>query len=154
MSDQQAPVFSIEKIYTKDISLEIPNAPQIFLERETPEIEVQLRSESSSISEDLYQVLLTVTVTAKFGEKTMFLIEVGQAGIFQLRNIPAENFDPILSVACPNVLFPFAREAISDLCNRAGVPPVLLAPVNFDGMYQQRLQAQQQSVPSGEVPIQ
>ena len=125
MSDQQAPVFSIEKIYTKDISLEIPNAPQIFLERETPEIEVQLRSESSSISEDLYQVLLTVTVT-----------------------------DPILSVACPNVLFPFAREAISDLCNRAGVPPVLLAPVNFDGMYQQRLQAQQQSVPSGEVPIQ
>jgi preprotein translocase subunit SecB len=154
MSEQQAPVFSIEKIYTKDLSLEIPHAPQIFLERETPEIEVQLRSESNSVDEGLYQVLLTVTVTAKFGEKTMFLVEAGQAGIFQVRNVPEENIDPILSVACPNILFPYAREAISDLCNRGGFPPVLLAPVNFDAMYQQRLQAQQQSPSSGEIPIQ
>ena len=154
MSEQKEPIFSIEKIYTKDLSLEIPHAPQIFLERETPAIEVQLRSESNSVDEGLYQVVLTVTVTAKFGEKTMFLVEAGQAGIFQVRNVPAENIDPILSVACPNIRFPYAHETISDLCNRGGFPPVLLAPVNFDAMYQQRLQAQQQTAPSGETPIQ
>lgn len=154
MSEQQAPVFTIEKIYTKDISLEIPHAPQIFLERESPEVEVQLRSESSTLGNDLYQIVLTATVTAKLGEKTMFLFEVGQAGIFQVSNIPAETLDPVLSITCPNVLFPYAREVISDLCNRAGFPPVLLAPVNFEGIYQQRLQAQQRPAAPVEVPIQ
>ncbi len=153
MSEQQAPVFSIEKIYAKDISLEIPHAPQIFLERETPAIEVQLHSEGNRIDEGLYQVLLTVTVTAKLAEKTLFLVEAGQAGVFQVRNIPEADIDPILSVGCPNILFPYVRETISDLVTRAGFPPVLLAPVNFDVMYQQRLQAQQ-SQTAGEIPIQ
>ena len=157
MSEQQAPVFSIEKIYAKDISLEIPNAPQIFLERETPAIGVQLHSEGSRVDEGLYQVVLTVTVTAKVGEKTLFLVEAGQAGIFQVRNVPEADLDPILSVGCPNILFPYVRETISDLVTRAGFPPVLLAPVNFDVMYQQRLEAQQQAQQShlaGEIPIQ
>lgn len=152
---QQVPVFSIEKIYAKDLSLEIPHAPQAFLERETPEIEVQLHSEGSSIDQGMYQVVLTVTVTAKIGEKTLFLVEAGQAGIFQIQNIPEPDIDPILSVACPNILFPYARETISNLVNRAGFPPMLLAPVNFDALYQQRLIDQQQQTHStSEIPIQ
>lgn len=156
MNDQQAPVFSIEKIYVKDISLEIPHAPEIFLERENPSIGIELQSEAGLVEEGLYQVALTVTVTAKIGEKTMFLVEVAQAGIFQVRNVPEEDMDPILSVGCPNILFPYARESVSDLVTRAGFPPVLLSPVNFDVMYQQRLQheAQQQAQQSGEIPIQ
>lgn len=154
MTEQEAPIFSIEKIYSKDISLEIPNAPQIFLERENPQIEVQLHSESSSIDTGLFQVLLTVTITAKIGEKTMFLVETGQAGIFQIRNVPEQDVEPILSVACPNILFPYAREVISDLVTRAGFPPVLLSPVNFEAIYQQRLAQQQQTHPTGDVPIQ
>ena len=156
MSEQQAPVFSIEKIYVKDLSLEIPHAPQAFLERETPEIEVQLHSEGSSIEQGMYQVVLTVTVTAKVGEKTLFLVEAGQAGIFQVQNVPEQDLEPILSVACPNILFPYARETISSLVNRAGFPPMLLAPVNFEAIYQQRMidRQQQQTHPSGEIPIQ
>jgi preprotein translocase subunit SecB len=153
MSEQQAPVFSIEKVYVKDVSLEVPNAPKIFLEREAPEIEVQLHSEGSKIDDGTYQVLLTVTVTAKKDEKTFFLAETGQAGIFQIRNIPEQDMEPILSIACPNILFPYARETISDLVTRAGFPPVLLAPVNFEGLYQQRLLAQQEQKPA-ETPIQ
>lgn len=148
----ETPVFQIEKLYVKDLSLEIPNAPQVFLERETPQIEVQLRSEGSSLDEGLYEVVLTVTVTAKVGEKTMFLVEAGQAGIFQLRNIPSADIDPVLSIACPNILFPYARETISDLVVRAGFPPVLLSPVNFEAMYQQRTAAQ--AANPQEVPIQ
>ena len=154
MSEQQAAVFSIEKVYVKDVSLEIPNAPKVFLEREAPEIEVQLHSEGSNIDEGLFQVLLTVTVTAKIGEKNLFLVEVGQAGIFQIRNLPEQDMEPILSVACPNILFPYARESISDLVTRAGFPPVILAPVNFEALYQQRLAQQQQARPNGEIPIQ
>ena len=149
MSD--TPVFQIEKIYVKDISLEVPHAPHIFLEREAPNIEVQMHSEGSSVDEGLFEVVLTVTVTAKLAEKTMFLAEVREAGIFQLLNIPAADLDPVLSVACPNILFPYARETISDMVVRAGFPPVLLSPVNFEAMYQQRLATQ---APAAEVPIQ
>ncbi len=154
-NEQQAPVFSIEKVYAKDISLEIPNAPQVFLERENPSIEMQLHTEAANMEEGLYEVVVTVTVTAKLAEKTVFLVEAAQAGIFQLRNLPVENLDPILGVACPNILFPYVRETISDLVTRAGFPPVLLAPVNFEAMYAQRIQAQQQQaqqgVPAGEM---
>lgn len=144
MSENTQPVFSIEKIYVKDLSLEIPHAPGIFLERSQPEVSVQLHTHGESMDQGYYEVTVTVTVTAKLGEKTMFLAEAGQAGIFRIQNIPEEDMDPVLSVACPNILFPYARETISDLVNRAGFPPVLLAPVNFDVLYQQRLQQQQQ----------
>jgi preprotein translocase subunit SecB len=144
MSDQQ-PVFSIEKIYVKDLSIEVPNAPQIFLVRETPGIEVQIQSGATTIGDGMYEVALTVTVNAKEGEKVFFLVEVVKAGIFQIRHVPEQDMEPILAVACPNILFPYARETISDAVNRAGFPPVILAPVNFESLYQQRLMEQQQA---------
>lgn len=142
MSDEQ-PVFSIEKIYVKDLSIEVPNAPQIFLERETPSIEVQIQSAANAIGDGMYEVALTVTVNAKEAEKAFFLVEVVKAGIFQIRNVPEQDLEPILAVACPNILFPYVRETVSDAINRAGFPPVILAPVNFESLYQQRLMEQQ-----------
>lgn len=149
-SEQQQPVFTIEKIYAKDLSIEVPNAPQIFLDHNQPEVSVQLHSAGDVVSDDTYHVVLTVTVTAKIADKTMFLVEVGQAGVFQIKNVPQEDIDPILSIACPNILFPYARESVSDAVSRAGFMPVVLAPVNFEAIYQQRLQQQRHA----EVPIQ
>ena len=140
MSDeQQQPTFSIEKIYVKDLSLEIPHAPKIFMQRETPQIDVQLHNQGGMVDEGVYEIVLTVTVTAKLAEdKTLFLVEVAQAGIFQIRNIPQADLEPILGITCPNILFPYVRETISDMVSRAGFPPVLLNPVNFELMYQQQ----------------
>ena len=144
MSDEQ-PVFSIEKIYVRDLSIEVPNAPQIFLNRETPSIEVQIQSSAKPIGDGMFVVELTVTVNAKEGETVFFLVEVVKAGIFQIRNVPEQDMEPILAVACPNILFPYARETVTDAINRAGFPPVFLAPVNFEALYQERLMEQQQS---------
>jgi preprotein translocase subunit SecB len=138
MSEQQQPVFAIEKIYVKDLSLEIPNAPNIFLERDTPEINLQLGTKSQGIGEELYEVLLTVTVTAKIKDKIMFLVEAQQAGIFRIRHIPNEEIDPVLGIGCPNILFPYMREVVSDIVTRAGFPPVILNPVNFEALYHQK----------------
>lgn len=140
MSEQQQPVFHIEKIYVKDLSLEIPNAPEIFLEREAPQVDVQLHTVGERIDEGMYEALLTATVTAKIKDKTMFLVEVRQAGIFQIRNVPETEMESILSIACPNILFPYLREAVSDVVTRAGFPPVILNPVNFEVIYQQNKQ--------------
>ena len=149
---QQQPVFSIEKIYVKDLSIELPNAPEVFLDQAAPEIEIQLNTQGKSIDDGLFEVVLTVTATAKRSDKTMFLVEAGQAGIFQIRGVADSDLEPILAVACPNILFPFARETISDSVNRAGFPPLILAPVNFEALYQQRMAQQQQG--ASEVPIQ
>jgi len=142
MSEQQ-PVFNIEKIYVKDLSLELPNAPQCFLERDPAQIAVQMGSSGTAVGEGTFEVVLTVTITAKIGEKTQFLVEVAQAGIFIIQNVPQEEIEPIVAVACPNILFPYAREAVSDAVVRAGFPPVLLAPVNFEAIYRQRLESEQ-----------
>jgi preprotein translocase subunit SecB len=139
------PVFSIEKLYVKDLSLEIPNAPHAFLERETPSVDIQLHHNSSRVEEGLYQTMLTVTVTAKVGEKTLFLVEAAQAGLFTVRNIPQGDMDAVLGIACPNILFPYVREVISDIVVRAGFPPVVLNPVNFEALYQAQRDAQQQA---------
>lgn len=136
---EPSPLFSIEKIYVKDVSLEVPGAPRAFLASEQPQLEVQLGQESQQVEEGLYEMTLTVTVTAKAADRTVFLIEAAQAGLFQIRNIPQADLEPILATLCPSVIFPYARETISDLVVRAGFPPVLLAPMNFDAMYQQRL---------------
>ena len=152
MSETAQPVFSIEKVYVKDLSLELPNAPQIFLEREQPAVEVGLQSEANGLGDGIFEVVLTVTVTAKVGEKTQFLVEAAQAGIFQIRNVPDEEVEPVVAIACPNILFPYARETVSDIITRAGFQPVLLAPVNFEALYRQRLE-QSPSQPS-EIPIQ
>ena len=137
------PVFSIEKVYVKDLSLEIPNAPQIFLEREAPQVDIQLHHNSNAIEDGVYQTMLTVTVTAKIGEKTLFLVEATQAGIFVARNIPPGELDAVLGIACPNILFPYVREVVSDTVVRAGFPPVILSPVNFEAIYQNQREQQQ-----------
>ena len=131
------PVFSVEKLYVKDLSLEVPHAPKIFLESETPEVDMRISTESSQIETNFYECSVTVTLTAKLADnRVVFLNEVTQAGIFRLENIPEEDVKVLLGVACPNVLFPYAREAVSSTISRAGFPPVLLAPINFDALYQ------------------
>ena len=153
MTENAQPVFSIEKLYVKDLSLEVPHAPEIYLARETPEINVQLRTEGKGIEEGLFEVVLTVTVTAKLAEeRSVFLVEVAQAGVFQIRNIDAAELEPVMLIGGPNILFPYAREAVSDAVTRAGFQPVLLSPVNFEALY--HAQRQQGAHDSGEVPIQ
>lgn len=134
------PVFSIEKLYIHDASVEVPNAPAIFTERTTPQINVELGNNAQQVEDGIFNVSVKVTVTAKIEDKTAFLVEVTQSGIFAIRNVPAENLEPILAVACPNILFPYAREAISDMVTRAGFMPVLLNPINFEALYVQQQQ--------------
>lgn len=145
MSEQAQPSFSIEKLYVKDLSIEVPNAPQIFLEREAPQISVELSTGSEKIDEAYYSVTLSVTVKATSGEKTVFLVEVAQSGVFQIRNFPEADIEPVTMIGCANILFPYAREAVSDAISRAGFQPILLAPVNFETLYQARLEQQQQA---------
>lgn len=137
---QNQPAFGIEKLYIKDASIEVPNAPQIFTERTAPQVNVELGNAGQRLDADIYEVELKVTVTAKIGDKTAFLVEVSQGGIFVIRGVPEENMDMILGVACPNILFPYAREAVSDMVTRAGFAPVLLSPINFEALYMQQKQ--------------
>jgi len=153
MEQNEQPIFGIEKLYVKDLSVEVPNAPEIFLEQEAPQVEIQLNSTGRAVGEGAFEVVLTVTVTAKLTEKTVFLVEVGQAGIFRIVNVPDEQVEPLVAVACPNILFPYAREAISDAVTRAGFQPIVLQPVNFEAMYMQRLQ-EAQAQTANEIPIQ
>ena len=152
MEQNEQPVFGIEKLYIKDLSVEVPNAPEIFLEREAPQIEIQLNTSGRGVGEGVFEVILTVTVTAKFGEKTVFLVDVGQAGIFRIMNVPEDQIEPLIAVACPNILFPYARETVSDAVTRAGFSPIVLQPVNFEAMYMQRMQ--EQTAASAEPTIQ
>lgn len=144
-SQPAAPVFNIEKLYVKDLSLEIPNAPGIFLERENPQIDLQLQTQAAIVEEGVFEVVVTVTVTARLAEKdkVMFLIEAKQAGIFQVRNIPAEEVESVLAIVCPNLLYPYLREVVSDVSVRGGFAPVLLNPINFESIYQQQKQQAQ-----------
>ena len=136
-AEQQA-VFSIEKLYLKDLSLEVPHAPRIFLENGEPEVDMRVATESTKLEDEFYNCAVTVTVTAKLADdKVMFLNEVTQSGIFRIANIDDADIQLLLAVACPNIMFPYAREAVSSTITRAGFPPVLLAPINFEAMYQQ-----------------
>lgn len=134
------PAFGIEKLYIKDASVEVPNAPQIFTERTAPQVSIELANAAQKVEDGIFDVSIKVTVTAKIADKTAFLVEVTQAGIFVIRNMPEENLEPVLAVACPNILFPYAREAISDMVTRAGFTPVLLNPINFEALYLQQKQ--------------
>lgn len=138
MSETLEPAFSIEKIYVKDLSLEVPGGPQTFMQPEQPQLEIQLEQQSQRVNDFLFEVTLVITVSAKHDSKTLFLVEVSQAAVFQIRNVPEAELAAVLGIVCPNVLFPYARETVSDVINRAGFPPVLLAPVNFEALYQQR----------------
>ena len=146
----QPATFQIEKVYVKDLSLEIPNAPRVFLEQVQPQLEVRIDNAAQAFAEGYYEVTVTATVTAKVGERTLFLVEATQAGIFAVRNVPAEELEPLLGIACPNVIFPYLRETISDVVVRGGFPPVLLAPLSFEALYLQRMQQQQQQGQQGQ----
>lgn len=135
---QDTPVFNIEKIYVKDLSVEVPNAPRIFLERDPPQIDVNLRNETENVEQGIYQVVMTVVVTAKTGDKTAFLVEAQQAGIFRIQNVPQEAIEPMLAVGCANIIFPYARETVSEAISRAGFPPMMLQPMNFEALYMQQ----------------
>ena len=147
MSESPQPTFAIEKIYLKDLSVEVPNAPEVFLEREAPTVDVNVGSSAKAVQDGLFEVVLTVTITAKIKDKTLFLVEAAQAGVFQIRNVPQQDVGPLLGIACPNTLFPYVRETISAVTSRAGFTPVVLAPMTFEGIYQQQMQQMQQAQP-------
>ena len=146
---QTGPVFQIQRIYLKDLSLEQPNSPQILLEQSQPQVEINLGVGAAGIADGVYEITVTATVTTKVGEKTLFLVEAKQAGIFEIRNIPTEQLQQIVGIACPGIVYPYLRALVSDICTRAGFPPVLLAEVNFQAMYEaQQAQLAQQTAPA------
>ena len=149
---QTAPTLAIEKIYVKDLSLENPGAPQSFLTTVAPNVEVGLRTRGEQIEENVFECVLTITVTAKAGDKTLFLVEAAQAGLFRVQGIPMADMQPIMGIHCPNVLFPYVRETIADAITRAGFPPVHLDPINFEMLYQQQLANLQQQPAASPVP--
>jgi len=155
MADQQpenAPTLSIQKIYVKDLSLENPGAPQSFLMTEPPQVEVGLRTRGEQVEENVYECVLTITVTARTGDRTLFLVEASQAGLFRITGVPIADIQPIMGIHCPNVLFPYVRETIADAITRAGFPPVHLDPINFEMLYQQQLANLQQQPAVSPVP--
>jgi len=139
-NEEAAQQFIIQKIYAKDISFETPNSPQLFTEKWEPELKVDLHTAINPIAEGVFEVVLTVTATVKVGEKTAFLAEVQQAGIFNITGFEKPQLDGMLGSYSPNILFPYAREIVSDLVNKGGFPQLILQPVNFDAIYQQHLQ--------------
>jgi preprotein translocase subunit SecB len=143
--------FTIDKIYVKDLSLENPGSPQSFLTQEQPQVEIGLRTRGEQIQPDVYECVLTMTVTAKVGDKTLFLVEASQAGIFTIRGITPERLQPVIAINCPTVLFPYMRETLADAVTRAGFPPVHIAPISFEALYQQQLAQMQQQQPAAAV---
>jgi preprotein translocase subunit SecB len=142
MADQElAPVFQLQRMYLKDLSLEQPNSPQILLEQQQPQVDIQLAMGAEGIADGVYEVSVTATVTTKLAERTLFLVEAKQAGIFELRNLPEDQVQGILGVVCPQMIYPYLRAIVSDICTRAGFPPILLAEVNFQAMFEAQLQA-------------
>jgi preprotein translocase subunit SecB len=140
MSDENLqPIFQIQRVYLKDLSLEQPNSPSIFLEQDAPSIEVTLDVGAENLAEGIVESTVTVTVTAKVKDKVAFLVEAKQAGIFEARNIPADQMDPLLGIGCPNILYPYLRANVADAIARAGFPPVHLTEINFEAFYQQRM---------------
>jgi preprotein translocase subunit SecB len=139
-----APVFQIQRLYLKDLSLEQPNSPQILLEQTQPQVEINLGLAAQPVADGIYEVSVTATVTTTISDKTLFLVEAKQAGIFEIRNIPEEQLQPIIGIACPQIIYPYLRAVVSDICTRAGFPPVVLAEVNFQAMFE--AQQQQQAV--------
>ncbi|HFD32597.1 MAG TPA: protein-export chaperone SecB [Gammaproteobacteria bacterium] len=139
-NESTEPHFSIEKIYLKDVSFESPDAPAVFTDDWSPEINMELNSQGHPIDDNVYEVELSITVTAKNNDKVAFLVETKQCGIFSISGMDDANLNGMLGSFCPNILFPYAREAISDLVTKGGFPQLLLAPVNFDAIYAQHLE--------------
>jgi preprotein translocase subunit SecB len=132
------PVFQIQRVYIKDMSLEQPNSPAIFLEQEAPSVDIQLGVEASQVADGMFEVCVTATVTTKIKDKTVFLVEAKQAGIFEVRNVPEEQMGPIMGIACPQIVYPYLRATVADIITRGGFPPVHLSEINFQAMYEQQ----------------
>jgi len=148
--DAASVVFNFEKIYVKDMSIEIPHSPGIFLETEPPALETQINIDANNFSEGMYEVVVTATVTTKVKEQVAFLVELRQAGIFEIRNFPADQIDPLLGIHCAGVLFPYLRANVADIVTRAGFPALHLPNVNFEAFYAQRLQQVEEARRKGE----
>jgi len=155
MAEQQDPVFQIQRVYLKEASLEQPNSPAILLEQESPNVDIQLGVNAVPVAEGVFEVMVTATVHTKIKDKTVFLVEVKQAGIFEIRNVPQEQMGQIMGIACPQIVYPYLRGNVADLIQRAGFPPVHLSEINFQAMYEQQ-QAQQAAAAtaatSAEIP--
>ena len=148
MSTEEAtPVFQIQRVYLKDLSLEQPNSPAILLEQAQPSVDIQLGVQATPVAEGIFEVAVTATVQTKIEDKTVFLVEAKQAGIFEIRNVPEEQMGAIVGIACPQIIYPYLRGNVADIVNRAGFPPVHLAEINFQAMYEQQ-QAQAAGEPS------
>ena len=130
------PVFQIQRMYLKDLSLEQPNAPHILLEQQQPQVDINLTLSAESVTDGVFEVCVTATVNTKVGDKTLFLVEAKQAGIFEIRNVPQDQVEGILGIVCPQMVYPYLRAIVSDVCTRAGFPPVLLTEVNFQAMFE------------------
>ena len=142
------PVFQIQRVYLKDVSLEQPNSPAILLEQEAPSVDIQLGVEATPVAEGMFEVAVTATVQTKVNDKTVFLVEAKQAGIFEIRNVPEDQMGGVIGIACPQIIYPYLRGNVADIVTRAGFPPVHLAEINFQAMYeQQQAQAAGQASP-------
>jgi preprotein translocase subunit SecB len=142
MADTQDPVFQIQRVYLKEASLEQPNSPAILLEQEQPTVDIQLGVNAAPVAEGVFEVMVTATVQTKIKDRTVFLVEATQAGIFEIRNLPPEQMGPIMGIACPQIVYPYLRGNVADLIQRAGFPPVHLSEINFQAMYEQQQQQQ------------
>ena len=142
------PVFQIQRVYLKDMSLEQPNSPGILLEQEQPNVDIQLSVEATPVAEGIFEVCVTATVHTKIQDKTVFLVEAKQAGIFEIRNIPEDQMGPVMGIACPQIVYPYLRSNVADIVNRAGFPPVHLAELNFQAMYEEQQAQAASAVPA------
>ncbi|MFM2325168.1 MAG: protein-export chaperone SecB [Pseudomonadota bacterium] len=154
MADNQEPVFNIQRIYLKEASLEQPNSPSILLEQDAPNVEIQLGLGGEQVADGVYEVTVTATVTTKIAERTVFLVEAKQAGIFEIRNLPEDQMNGVMGVACPQIIYPYLRGNVADIVQRAGFPPVHLAEINFQAMYEQQLQAAAAEGPADGAAVQ
>ncbi len=153
MSDQQEPIFQIQRVYLKGASLEQPNSPEILLEQESPTVDIQLGVNAAPVADGVFEVTVTATVQTKIKDKTVFLVEATQAGIFEIRNLPQEQMGQVMGIACPQIVYPYLRGNVADLVQRGGFPPVHLSEINFQAMYEQQQQQQLADAPvAGSAP--
>lgn len=138
MADQDTPVFQIQRVYLKDMSLEQPNSPGILLDQSQPTVDIQLGVEATPVSDGIIEVAVTANVHTRIDDRTVFLVEAKQAGIFEIRNLPEDQMGPVLGIACPQIVYPYLRGNVADIITRAGFPPVHLAEINFQAMYEQQ----------------
>jgi preprotein translocase subunit SecB len=153
MADAAQPVFQIQRIYLKDLSLEQPNSPKILLEQAQPQVDINLAMNAEPVADSIYEVCVTATVTTKVTDKTLFLVEAKQAGIFEIRHVPDDQMQAIIGIVCPQMIYPYLRAIISDVCTRAGFPPILLTEVNFQAMFEAQHQQAAAAAAASTSPI-